>query len=113
MRVFPKECSLFDVLVKFSCLVFDWIMRIEESLVIREICQTAAVSPRSNQDIFVTRGQFQDGGLYKAIFVFVVFSYGQITKNLRILLSSRKQRGNATIRRFVKPVMFNDRLMFL
>ena len=62
--------------------------------------------------MFAKRGQFQDGGLYKAFF-FVVFSYGQITKNLKILLSLRKQRGNATTRRFVEPVVFNNRLMFL
>lgn len=36
---------------------------------------------------------------------FFVFSYGQITKNLKILLSSRKQKGNAIIRRFVIHVM--------
>ena len=62
--------------------------------------------------MFAKRGQFQDGGLYKAIFFFA-FSYGQITKNLKILLSLRKQRGNATTRRFVEPVVFNNRLMFL
>jgi len=32
---------------------------------------------------------------------FFLFSYGRITKNLKILLSSRKRRENAIIRRFV------------
>lgn len=37
--------------------------------------------------------------------VFLCFSYGLIMKNLKILLSWRKQKGNAIIKRFVITVM--------
>ena len=90
-------------------------MRIEKSSDSSRICRNGGFVSRTNsisKEIVVKRRQCQDGGFFNAIFFFI-FSYGQIMKNLKILLSSRKQKGNAIIRRFVIPVMFNNRLMFL
>lgn len=97
-RGFLKGCWIFtfrEALVHS----FNWTMIIGKSSGSSKICRNGSfVSFRRKQ--LLSDASFKIVDCFN-VTVFFVFSYGQITKNQKILLWLRKQKGNAIIRRFV------------